>query len=222
MTGDEDPKTNFSLIIIQTEVERWKFLMRSYLRSRIAKIDKHALYYLSTPSLRFRMTAFPEKMRDLNDNVMGQDMIGGPDEQGGVFVRGLGARDGSGEGTVVVRSHGRDKDLEIGVKRREVVVARWADVREQVEDGEWSLFEGRLMRCDVVYKNEHERQLRRCHYQFSKTQIPDTSSDPTTNLCPPHKLTLPRPKHIPNKHAIMILEVLAICGVEYKTRWSMT
>lgn len=38
LTGDMDPKTNFSLIIIQTELERYKFLVRSYLRARIAKV----------------------------------------------------------------------------------------------------------------------------------------------------------------------------------------
>ncbi|TVY87128.1 DNA replication complex GINS protein, partial [Lachnellula willkommii] len=56
MTGDMDPKTNFSLIIIQTEVERWKFIIRSILRARIAKIDKHTLYYLSTPELQTRLS----------------------------------------------------------------------------------------------------------------------------------------------------------------------
>lgn len=38
LTGDMDPKTNFSLIVIQTELERYKFLVRSYLRVRIAKV----------------------------------------------------------------------------------------------------------------------------------------------------------------------------------------
>jgi hypothetical protein len=38
MTGDMDPKTNFALIVIQTELERYKFLVRSYLRTRIAKV----------------------------------------------------------------------------------------------------------------------------------------------------------------------------------------
>lgn len=33
-----DPKTNFSLIVIQTELERYKFLVRSYLRVRMAKV----------------------------------------------------------------------------------------------------------------------------------------------------------------------------------------
>jgi len=37
MTGDMDPKTNFALIVIQTELERYKYLVRSYLRARIAK-----------------------------------------------------------------------------------------------------------------------------------------------------------------------------------------
>lgn len=40
LTGDMDPKTNFALIVIQTELERYKFLVRSYLRARIAKVRK--------------------------------------------------------------------------------------------------------------------------------------------------------------------------------------
>ena len=40
MTGDMDPKTNFALIVIQTELERYKYLVRSYLRSRIAKVRR--------------------------------------------------------------------------------------------------------------------------------------------------------------------------------------
>ena len=38
MTGDMDPKTNFALIVIQTELERYKFLVRSYLRARLSKV----------------------------------------------------------------------------------------------------------------------------------------------------------------------------------------
>ncbi len=41
MTGDMDPKTNFALIVIQTELERYKYLVRSYLRARIAKVASH-------------------------------------------------------------------------------------------------------------------------------------------------------------------------------------
>jgi GINS complex subunit 4 len=162
MTGDMDPKTNFSLIIIQTEVERWKFLMRSFLRARIAKIDKYTLHYLRTPALQSRLSemevayatrhqqllhnhylssflsSFPQPLQNLNDTAGGISMIGGPDEEGGVFVRGLGSRTG-GDGTIIVRGRGRDGDGEIEVERGDVVVARWADVREHIENGEMEL-----------------------------------------------------------------------------------
>lgn len=45
MTGDMDPRTNFALIVIQTELERCKYIVRSYLRARIAKVSLHC--YLS-------------------------------------------------------------------------------------------------------------------------------------------------------------------------------
>jgi GINS complex subunit 4 len=162
MTGDMDPKTNFGLIIIQTEVERWKFLVRSYLRARISKIDKHTLHYLSTPELQSRLSemevayatrhqqllhnhylssflsSFPQQLQNLNDTAGGISMIGGPDEESGVFARGLGSRDG-GDRPVVVIGRGRDGDGEIEVARGEVVIARWADVRGHVENGEMEL-----------------------------------------------------------------------------------
>lgn len=37
-TGAMDPASNFTLVILQTELERHKFLIRSYLRARIAKV----------------------------------------------------------------------------------------------------------------------------------------------------------------------------------------
>ena len=37
-TGNMDPKTNFKLIVIQTELERFKFLVRSFLRARLKKV----------------------------------------------------------------------------------------------------------------------------------------------------------------------------------------
>jgi len=38
-TGDMDPSINFRLIIVQTELERFKFLVRSFLRTRLAKVS---------------------------------------------------------------------------------------------------------------------------------------------------------------------------------------
>lgn len=156
MTGDMDPKTNFSLIIIQTELERWKFLIRSLLRARLAKIDKHTLYYLSTPELQARLSdverayatrhqallhehfmssflgGFPEQLRGLADTAGGISMVGGPDEDSGVFVRGVVEE-------VVVLGRGREEDGEVEVGKGEIVVARWSDVKEHVERGEMEL-----------------------------------------------------------------------------------
>ncbi|KAH8602722.1 hypothetical protein B0O99DRAFT_7483 [Bisporella sp. PMI_857] len=162
MTGDMDPKTNFGLIIIQTEVERWKFLVRSYLRCRISKIDKHTLHYLSTPAMQDKMSemetayatrhqqllhnhylssflgGFPQGLQNLNDTAGDTTMIGGPDEDSAVFARGLGGGDGE-DGGAIVLGRGRDQDQEVEVARGEVVVARWSDVREHLEKGEIEL-----------------------------------------------------------------------------------
>lgn len=82
------------------------------------------------------MGSFPAQLQNLNDTAAGLSMIGGPDEEGAVFVRGLGAR---GKEGVVVRGRGRVADGEMEVVRGEVVVARWSDVREHVEIGELEL-----------------------------------------------------------------------------------
>jgi len=66
-------------------------------------------------------------------------MIGGPDEETGVFVRAVGSRVGGQDGSVLVSVRGRDDDGEAEVERGEVVVVRWADVKEQVEKGELEL-----------------------------------------------------------------------------------
>lgn len=54
MTGSMDPSKNFTLIILQTELERMKFLIRSFLRARIAKVHNtlhthHAITFLPPP-----------------------------------------------------------------------------------------------------------------------------------------------------------------------------
>ncbi|KAL8419802.1 hypothetical protein RB594_002822 [Gaeumannomyces avenae] len=125
MTGNMDPKTNFALIVIQTELERYKFLVRSYLRARMAKIDKHTLHYLSTPALRARLSeselayatrhqallhnhylssflaSFPPALQNLNDTAGNISMIDTPDLDSAVFIRLL--RDCFVEGKVLDR-----------------------------------------------------------------------------------------------------------------------
>lgn len=42
MTGAIEPKTNFTLVVLQTELERFKFVIRSFLRARISKVGVQA------------------------------------------------------------------------------------------------------------------------------------------------------------------------------------
>jgi len=75
---------------------------------------------------------FPEQLRGLADTAGGISMVGGPDEDSGVFVRGIVEE-------VVVLGRGREEDGEVEVGKGEIVVARWSDVKEHVERGEMEL-----------------------------------------------------------------------------------
>ncbi|GKT42019.1 DNA replication complex GINS protein SLD5 [Colletotrichum spaethianum] len=151
MTGDMDPKTNFALIVIQTELERFKFLVRSYLRARIAKIDKHALHYLSSPALRARLSetelayatrhqallhnhylssflsSFPAQLQNLNDTAGNISMIDGPDLDTAVFIRLLRDVDVEGKGT--------DSDGSVQGRAGDILILRWSSAKPVVDAG---------------------------------------------------------------------------------------
>ncbi|KAK2593904.1 GINS complex subunit [Conoideocrella luteorostrata] len=155
LTGDMDPKTNFSLIVIQTELERYKFLVRSYLRVRIAKIDKHTLHYLSTQTLQERLSptelayatrhqallhnhylssflgSFPQQLQNLNDTAGNISMIDAPDLDTAVFIRMLKEKDVHGEGT--------DADVTLPAGEGDVLILRWTSAKTLVEGGEAEL-----------------------------------------------------------------------------------
>ncbi|TDZ30145.1 DNA replication complex GINS protein SLD5 [Colletotrichum spinosum] len=176
MTGDMDPKTNFALIVIQTELERFKFVVRSYLRARIAKvyitshsfalnqtaklvlvaqIDKHALHYLSSPTLRARLSetelayatrhqallhnhylssflsSFPPVLQNLNDTAGNISMIDSPDLDTAVFIRLL--RDTEIEGL------GTDEDVILPGNAGDIFILRWSSAKRFVDDGDAEL-----------------------------------------------------------------------------------
>ncbi|EAT89609.1 hypothetical protein SNOG_02878 [Parastagonospora nodorum SN15] len=129
-TGNMDPKTNFKLIIIQTELERFKFLVRSFLRARIKKPLLSASEYqyltshhslLSTHYSSSFLSQFPASLQRLDDTTGGISMIDKPDEDKAVFVRAL--RD---VGDIYVE--GTDRRFEM--KRGDVWVVRWSAVRQ--------------------------------------------------------------------------------------------
>jgi GINS complex subunit 4 len=151
MTGDMDPKTNFALIVIQTELERYRYLVRSYLRARIAKIDRHTLHYLSTDELRGRLSememayatrhqallhnhylssflsSFPANLQNLNDAAAGISMIVTPDLESAVFIRLL--KDTPVEG------RGVDEDTALDMGESDILILRWSDAKPLVEKG---------------------------------------------------------------------------------------
>ncbi|OIW34394.1 GINS complex, Sld5 component [Coniochaeta ligniaria NRRL 30616] len=155
MTGDMDPKTNFALIVIQTELERYRYLVRSYLRARIAKIDRHTLHYLSTDALRSRLSevelayatrhqallhnhylssflaSFPAPLQNLNDASANINMIDSPDLDTAVFVRLL--RD------TMVESRGIDADGALEGKDGSILILRWSDAKPLVDKGDAEL-----------------------------------------------------------------------------------
>lgn len=179
MTGDMDPKTNFALIVIQTELERFKFLVRSYLRARIAKvcrpsllaprpsskhadtrippsqIDRHALHYLSSPSLRARLSqtelayatrhqallhnhylssflsSFPPQLQNLNDTAGNVSMIDAPDLDTAVFLRLL--------RPTVVDGRGTDSDDTIEGREGDILILRWSSAKPLVDGGDAEL-----------------------------------------------------------------------------------
>ncbi|KAJ2900791.1 hypothetical protein MKZ38_002229 [Zalerion maritima] len=124
MTGDMDPRTNFALIVIQTELERYKFLMRSFLRSRMAK--HQALlhnHYLSS-----FLSAFPPALQNLNDTAGNISMIDQPDNEGAVFVRLL-------RGTMVT-GRGVDADGSYEGQEGHILILRWSDAKGIVARGD--------------------------------------------------------------------------------------
>lgn len=150
MTGDMDPRTNFALIVIQTELERYKYLVRSYLRARISKIDRHTLHYLSTDNLRSRLSemelayatrhqallhnhylssflsSFPPQLQNLND-AAGINMVETPDLDAAVFIRLL--KD------IFVEGRGVDSDVTMDGRESDIVILRWSDAKPLVEAG---------------------------------------------------------------------------------------
>ncbi|KAF2772640.1 GINS complex, Sld5 component [Teratosphaeria nubilosa] len=165
MTGTLDPKANFTLVILQTELERFKFLVRSFLRARIAKIDKfphhyrnlvlsrqqeshqHAQPLLSVLEQQYLqshqsllsqhyqasfLSSFPAQMQKLDDTAGNVSMVDAPDELSAVFVRVL--RDA---GKVEVQGEAGVGVVEL--KRGDVWVLRWRDVRSGVEKGDVEL-----------------------------------------------------------------------------------
>jgi len=145
-----NPKTNFRLIVMQTELERLKFLIRSFLRARIAKIDAHPLHYRDSPHLSTTeqqylqahqallsrhygasfLSQFPNSLQRLDDTAGFISMVDTPDMDKAVFCRVL--RD---IGVVSIEG----TDVRCDMHRGDVWVIRWSAIRNAVLAGDAEL-----------------------------------------------------------------------------------
>lgn len=112
--------SNLVLSILQTDLSRTQYMVRSLLRQRLAKLTRHAMHYLtlngkektedqllSPQEQSFLqnhqtllsdlyaasfLSAFPPRLQRLDDNAGGLNMVEAPDGRKAVFVRCLAER----------------------------------------------------------------------------------------------------------------------------------
>ena len=162
---------NLVLAILQTDLSRTQFLVRSLLRQRLAKITKYATFYLtrhmnpdsksssvmSASEVAFLrhhqallgelyessfLNAFPQGLRRLDDSSGGVPMVEAPDGAKAVVVRCLSEGTWSNERDVDDTADLRQEDgasVVLRMRRGEIWVVRWRDVKKGVERAEIEL-----------------------------------------------------------------------------------
>ncbi|KAJ1803306.1 GINS complex subunit [Coemansia sp. RSA 2598] len=141
--------------ILQMDVDRVKFLVRSYLRTRLAKIERHARHYLGEPMYRDRMaqseldyaTGFveldnghvrrsfldqlPPHLRGLDEvSAEGLDMVTKPDVDEAVFCR---------VRVTVGEFQFETSEDPIVMRRNNIFITRYSIIRDLLEDGKVEL-----------------------------------------------------------------------------------
>ena len=149
-THVDNVKVNFKMVIIQTELERIKYMLRSYLRTRILKIDRYALHCTRNPDIWSRLSLLERQyvqkhqailerhyhisfMKDLPDSgnlrrlddvaAAGLSMIEAPDPNKAVFVKVV--------QPIADRIPIESEALEVEIGN--VFLTRYASVREYVQ-----------------------------------------------------------------------------------------
>lgn len=161
-SGTSSSNCNLTLSILQTDLSRTQYIIRSLLRQRLAKLTKYAMHYLTLDDKSTLLSpqeqsflqnhqallsnlygasflsAFPAPLQKLDDNAGGLNMIDGPDGKKAVFIRCLATRwsndplyddyDGDDDG-------GERESAGLAMRRGQVWVVRWEDVKKGVAKG---------------------------------------------------------------------------------------
>ncbi|KAJ2796193.1 GINS complex subunit, partial [Coemansia guatemalensis] len=137
--------------ILKMDVDRVKYLVRSYLRTRLAKIEKYALHYTREPRYRERLSQgeldyakgfvaleekhmrrsfldqLPPHLRALDETSSnGLDMVAKPDVDSAVFCR---------VRTTVGEFQFDASEDPILMRRSNIFITRYSIIRDLLEDG---------------------------------------------------------------------------------------
>ncbi|PIA18614.1 GINS complex, Sld5 component [Coemansia reversa NRRL 1564] len=141
--------------ILKMDVDRVKYLVRSYLRTRLAKIEKYALHYTREPRYRDRLSQseldyakgfvaleekhmrrsfldqLPPHLRALDETTTnGLEMVPKPDVDSAVFCR---------VRTTVGEFQFDASEDPILMKRTNIFITRYSIIRDLLEDGKVEL-----------------------------------------------------------------------------------
>ncbi|KIJ47904.1 hypothetical protein M422DRAFT_163302 [Sphaerobolus stellatus SS14] len=150
---DSSEDVHFQIILVQTEVERMRFIVRSYMRTRIHKIEKYAHYILREPEVQTRLStielrhaesyaalidsqydvlvlnAMPAWIRREGANWQGPSTISKPDKETALFVRAV------QDCNHVLLQDGRPVDIPKG----STVLIRYSSIENHLRRGEVEL-----------------------------------------------------------------------------------
>jgi GINS complex subunit 4 len=160
--GSNSSNSNLAMSILQTDLSRTQYIIRSLLRQRLAKLTKYAMHYLTLDDKSSLMSpqeqtflqshqdllsnlygasflsAFPAQLQRLDDNAGGLNMVEGPDSKKAVFVRCL-AESWTNDPAHEDFDADADKTAEgsglLAMRRGHVWVVRWEDVQKGVGKG---------------------------------------------------------------------------------------
>ncbi|GAB1725161.1 hypothetical protein NU195Hw_g6881t1 [Hortaea werneckii] len=163
MTATMDAKSNFTLVILQTELERFKFLVRSFVRSRIAKIDKYPHHYRALaleqqaePTAQPVLSHVEQQYLQQHQSILAGHIHSAflssfpsqlqklDDTAGGISMVDKPDEDGAvfcrvlrdaGEAEI----HSEEGTSEVELKRGDVWILRWSAVRDAVVRGDVEL-----------------------------------------------------------------------------------
>lgn len=154
--------SNLALSILQTDLSRTQYIIRSLLRQRLAKLTTYAVQYLAAEDKSALLSpeeqsflqshqallsnlygasflsALPAQLQRLDDNAGGLNMVEGPDGKKAVFIRCLARRwsNNSVHGDYEGDEDGREEGSgALAMRSGQVWVVRWEDVKEGVEKG---------------------------------------------------------------------------------------